>query len=258
MRKPAGISGEILIVLVGAGVAWCQSASSLYQEGLRLFAERQTGAAIEALQRSVGLDPGNALAWRALGVVLASAGETARAEESFRNACERRPGLENACLYHGRTLYLLDRFPPALEVLRKAQKVNEGAEVHRLMALCLEALGRIEEAESEFRTALKLPANGAPDEDAGIDYGVMLFRQGRAEQALEPLRGAVARRGGSARAHLELGCVLLALDRIEEAAGELERSLAIRDSSRAHMLLAKACQRMGRHDEAEKHLRLIK
>jgi tetratricopeptide (TPR) repeat protein len=188
-------------------------------------------------------------------VVYASRGDYESAEPAFGKACELQPNLEDACLYHGRSLYLLDRFAPALNELGRALKAKDGAEVHRLMALSLEALGRAVEAEAEFRAALKLPHRGIGDEDPGIDYGVFLYRQGRTAEADSLLRGAVARHEDSARAHLELGCVLLALGRLEEAARELERSLGLRDSSRGHLLLGKTYLRMGKTEAAEPHLK---
>ena len=76
-------------------------------------------------------------------MVFASRGEFDRAETPFFNACERQPSLPDACLYYGRTLYLLNRFQPAIDVLRPIiQKERENAEAYRLLALSLEALGQ--------------------------------------------------------------------------------------------------------------------
>jgi tetratricopeptide (TPR) repeat protein len=164
-------------------------------------------------------------------------------------------GGPDACLFYGRSLYLLDRFALAIDTLRGALKVSQTVEGHRLLALSLEALGRPAEAEPEFLAALQLGAKTTPDEDPGIDYGVFLYRQGRTAQALEPLGAALERHSSSARAHLELGCVLLALDRLDEAARHLERALALHDSPRAHQLLAKTYLRQAKPQAAEAHLK---
>jgi tetratricopeptide (TPR) repeat protein len=241
-----------------AGLAFflpAQDAASLYREGLRLFAEGKSEAAAASLEQSLGIQPANAAAWKALGVVYASRGDYERAEPAFRNACERQPTLADACLYHGRSLYLLDRFTPAIDILRRALKGSDTVEGHRLLALSLEAAGRTAEAEAGFVAALRLGGKTPPDEDPGIDYGVFLYRQGRTVQALAPLDAAIERHPDSARAHLELGCVLLSLDRLEEAARHLERSLALHDSPRAHQLLGKAYLRQGKYEAAEVHLK---
>jgi tetratricopeptide (TPR) repeat protein len=249
---------RLALTMLIPAVLGAQDAAGWYREGLRQFAERQPRPAIESLQRSVRIDPKNAAAWKALGVVFASLGEIENAATPFRNACEQAPSLEDACLYYGRTLYLLDRFQPAMEVLRRALKTRESGEGHRLLALSLEAEGKPAEAEAEFRSAARLSSRGPADEDPAIDYGVFLFRQGRVQAAVEPLQTAVARHPDSSRARLELGCVLLGLDRLQEAVQELERSLAIRETPRAHMLLGKAYLRMDKPEAAEPHLNKVK
>src|SRR5258708_37418685 len=123
-----------------------QDATSLYRQGLRLFAEGKSEAAAASLQQSLTIQPANASAWKALGVVFATRGDYERAEPAFRNACERQPGLADACLYYGRSLYLLDRFAPAIDSLLGALKGRDTVEGHRLLALSLEALGRAAQA----------------------------------------------------------------------------------------------------------------
>jgi Tfp pilus assembly protein PilF len=137
---------------------------------------------------------------------------------------------------------LLDRFEPALDVLRRALANDpRNAQLHRIEALCLEALGRTSAAEDAFRQAIGLPNRGSPDDDPAIDYGVFLYRQGRGDEALGPLR-----RAKGARAELELGCVLLSLDRLKEASAHLERAVTLDpNSSRARLLLDKAKARLG-------------
>ena len=246
----------VLLALLPA-LVWPQDAEELFRQGGRLFAEGKLDAAIVALQRSVDLRPGYAPAWKALGVVYASRGEFERAEVPFRNACERDPSLPDACLYYGRTLYLLNRFQPAMDVLRRTlRKEPDNGEAYRLLALSLEALGQVAEAGDAFRQAVRLNRGSASDEDPGIDYAVFLFRQGRAEDAIDPLEGALKRHPDAARAHLELGCIQLALDHLEEAATHLERAVALDPrAARAHLLLGKVYLRQGKPEAAEEHLR---
>ena len=259
MTRLARIGLQVALgVSIPALFAW-QDPVALYRSGLRLFAEKQPDAAIAALRQSVAIQPANAPAWKALGVVYASRGDYENAEAPFRNACERQPALEEACLYYGRALYLLDRFPPAIDVLRRAIALRESAEAHRLLGLSLQALSQSGEAGNEFRTAIRLARDARPDEDPGIDYGVYLFRGGNVEQSVAPLEAALKRHPDSARGHLELGCVLLALERLGEAADHLERSLSINPgTSRAHLLLGKVYLRLGKTEAAEAQLRQVK
>jgi len=236
-------------------LAWSQDAEALYRQGARLFAAKQTDAAIAAFQRSVQLRPEFAPAWKALGVAFASRGDFEAAATPFRNACERQPGLPDACLYYGRTLYLLNRFQAAIQVLREVAR-DGNAEGYRLLALSLEAAGNTAEAGEAFRNATERYTNGPPDEDPAIDNAVFLFRQGQADSALAPLQAALQRHPDSARAHLELGSILLALNRLDDAAAHLERAVALQpDNARAHLLLGKVYLRLGKPEAAEEHLR---
>jgi Flp pilus assembly protein TadD len=243
-------------VLLGA-VAVAQDAEDYFRRGSKLFSDHQADAALNAFRQSVHLRPDYAAAWKAIGVILASRGDYESAQTAFRNACERQPSLPDACLYYGRTLYLLNRFQPAIDVLRRTtQAETRNAEAFRLLGLSLEGAGDTVAAGDVFRQALRLPVRGSADEDPGIDYGVYLFRQGRAEQALAPLEDALKRHPNAGRAHLELGCVLLALDRVDDAASHLERAVALDPASaRAHLLLGKAYLRLGKAEAAEEHLR---
>jgi tetratricopeptide (TPR) repeat protein len=248
---------QVVLFTVMPPTAWSQDAGELFRQGGRFFAERNFDAAIAAFQRSVELRPEYAPAWKALGVVYASRGDFDRAETPFHNACERQPSLSDACLYYGRTLYLLNRFQAAIPVLhRTLQKEPRNAEGYRLLALSLEGLGRAAEAGDAFREAVRLNRVSSPDEDPGIDYGVFLTRQGHPEQAIGPLEDALKRHPDAGRGHLELGCTLLELDRLTEAAGQLEKSVALDpQSGRAHLLLGKVYLRLGKTEAAEEHLR---
>jgi superkiller protein 3 len=248
---------DVVLFIAIPALAWSQDAGELFRQGARLFDERQLDAAIAAFQRSVELQPEYAPAWKALGVVYASRGDYERAETPFRNACERKPSLSDACLYYGRTLYLLNRFQAAIPVLhRTLQQEPRNAEAYRLLALSLEALGRAADAGDAFREAVRWNRVSSPDEDPGIDYGVFLTRQGHPEQAIDPLEAALKRHPDAARGHLELGCTLLELDRLTDAAGHLEKSIALNPgAARAHLLLGKVYLRLGRTEAAEEHLR---
>lgn len=194
MSTLRNLLGKVVLATLLPALVWPQDAEELFRQGGRFFAKRNLDAAIAAFQRSVELRPGYAPAWKALGAVYASRGEFERAETPFRNACERQPSLPDACLYYGRTLYLLNRFQPAINVLRRTiQKERENGEAYRRLGLSLEALGQAAEAGDALRQAVRLNRGSAPNEDPGIDYAVFLFRQGRAEDVMCPLESALKR-----------------------------------------------------------------
>jgi Flp pilus assembly protein TadD len=229
-----------------------ETPEELYQRGLHLMAEHQAEAAIGAFRQAAELRPGDGSIWKALGVAFASLGDYSKAEEPFRQACRLNPRLPDACLYLGRTLYLQDRFGPALEILRQG---SPSAQSRRIEAMSLEALGRADDARAAFEQAMRLPDHSPPNEDPGIDFGVFLFRQAQAAEALPVLRDAVARHPDASRAHLELGCVLLAVNLVEESVAHLERAAALEPgNARAHLLLGKAYLRTGKAELAHREL----
>jgi tetratricopeptide (TPR) repeat protein len=255
LRNPSVV---VVFACLFSPLLWPQDADALFRRGGLFFTDGKLDAAIAAFRGSLALRPGYAPAWKALGVVYASRGDFENAETPFRNACERQPSLPDACLYYGRTLYLLNRFQPAIDTLRRTIRKNgETGEAYRLLALSLEALGQAAEAGDAFRQAVRLNRGSAPEEDPGIDYAVFLFRQGRAEDAIDPLQSVLKRHPDAARAHLEMGCIQLALDHLPEAAAHLEQALALDPRApRAHLLLGKVYLRQGKPQAAEEHLRL--
>jgi Flp pilus assembly protein TadD len=244
--------GALLLALLLAA----DDPAGLYQDGLRLFSSGQPEAAIAAFRKSVAIRPNDAAAWKALGVVYASRNDYAQAEQPFHRACLLDFKLADACLYYGRALYLLDHFDQAASVLQTLIHGDpHNGQAYRIQAMALEATGKIADAESAFQQAIRFDTTPPLNEDPAIDYGVFLYRQGRSEAAVEPLNAAVKRHPDSARAQLELGCVLLALDRVADAAQHLERATSADPvNPRAHLLLGKAYQRLGKTDLARKEL----
>jgi Flp pilus assembly protein TadD len=231
------------------------SAEELYKRGVELFQQGQTEQAAAALGEAARLAPRNPQVWKVLGVVYASAGDYERALEPFEKACSIAPGLEDACYYHGRNLYALNRFGPALDALGKAlARDRDSPKVHLGIAQSQEALGKAEVAEREFRTAIagyqKLApgARGSPDFDPRVHYALFLFRQGRIAEAEPPARSAVADSPTSARARYELGRVLYHLGQLNEAEAELRQAVSLGFGPPAELMLGKTLARMGRQE----------
>src|SRR5439155_20309444 len=94
-------------------------------------------------------------------------------------------------------------------------------------------------------------------ENARINYGAIILRQSRTEEALRPLEQAAHDSPSSARANLEWGRVLLHLNRLNQAAACLEKAVALEPgNSNAHLLLGQAYLRLGRTSQGETEMRL--
>ncbi len=191
--------------------------------------------------------------WKALGVAYAAGKEYAQAEPPFRRACGLDAKLEDACYFHARVLYALDRYEESLKALEQASRGEW--KVRLAMAQALEALGNADRAAVEFRESVTM-CRGS-DAGPGVAYGLFLLRQGRMDEAVAPLEEVLKRFPASAEAHTYLGRALLESGKLAEAVPHLERAAELAPkSAQAHLLLAKAYMRSGRAEEARKHFEL--
>jgi tetratricopeptide (TPR) repeat protein len=218
-----------------------------YDRGVALFEKGDLDGAIPLLAKAAQDRPNDAKAWKALGVVHAAKGAYESAEPAFGRACDIDPKLEDACYYHARALYALNRFEPSLAALERIQ--NRTSKVQLAAAQSLEALGRADEAEKAYKNSL---SDGDPK--PGVAYGLFLVRQGRFIEAVTPLRSVLARFPKNSEAHTYLGRALLEQGEIANSITHLELAVKIDPrSAQAHLLLAKAYVRAGRADKAKPH-----
>jgi len=240
--------GMLLLWILWTAQADVDRAVSLWRQG-------KPAAAEAALRAIVSATPANAAAWKWLGVVHASRSEHELAENPFREACRLAPADPDACYFHGRNLYLLNRFESALAVLEKTLPDDpQPWRIHLAMAQSLEALGRDAESEKQFHASIAAgPKPGRPEDDPRLHYGVFLLRQGRTADSLEALEQAPP----SARSLSTQGRALSQLGRLNDAAARLEKAIGLdsRDWN-AHLLLGNVYQRLGRVADANRHLKL--
>jgi tetratricopeptide (TPR) repeat protein len=221
-----------------------------YDHGVALFEKGDPAAALPYLDRAAKSDPANAQKWKAAGAAHAALKHYADAEESFGRACKLDYKLPDACFFHARTLYALDRFEEALAALEHADPRNWRARLAR--AESLEALGRAATAEQEYKQSLTLCRNADPKPAVG--YAEFLVRQGRAAESIPRLEEALAAHPTNADLHLWLGRALFDTNQLPEALPHLEQAVALNPKSApSHLLLAKALTRLGRPSEAQPH-----
>jgi Flp pilus assembly protein TadD len=239
------------------------SAAELFEQGTVLFQSGRPAEAAARFEEAAKIAPKDARIWRALGAAYAAQENYERANEPFEKACTLAPDLEDACYYYGRSLYALNQFEPALTTLRKAlRRDRRPFRVHLGIAQAAEALGRSEEAESEFRKSLNLfgalPASerGRPDFSPDLHYAVFLFRQGRLDEAMKMIRSVTETWPAYGRGHFEAGRILHHQGKLEEAAAELEKAVAGGHGAAAHLLLGRIYLRLGRTSEGQRHLQL--
>jgi Tfp pilus assembly protein PilF len=255
-----GIVVALLLAALLASTAAAQTdAEKAFRTGAALFERGKIRESIAHFETAVRLSPDTLSYVKALGVAYAALGEYELAEPFLGHACELDPKLEHACYYHGRTLYALNRFEPAIASLQAALPHDAKPwRIHLALGQAMEALGRAEPAERHFQQSIREHREqGRPEDDPRIHYGVFLFRQARMEEAVRQFQDAAKARPDSARAHFELGRALAQLEKPEDAARSLKRAVDLDPKyAAAHLLLGKVYRQLGQHDKAEKHTRL--
>ena len=232
------------------------SARAVHELGVAEFQAGRLDQAAVYFRKATELDPKLAAAWKALGVVHAARGENDQARAPFEMACALEPTEPDACYYRARNLYLLNRFEDSCAgYMVLLGQEGPTSRIRNGLGLALEALGRTQDAEREYRAAAALRPSGHVNEHPLINLGVLFSRQGRTPEAVSTLREAITRVPSSSRAHFELGRALQETGRRAEAAVELEKAIAIEPAHwAAHVLLGKLYLRMGREEEGRRHL----
>ena len=150
-----------------------------------------------------------------LALVHVSQGRLAHAATELEAALRQRPDDFSALFHYAATLRALNRLDEAREVLKRAIAVDSNnADAHAALSDILVAQGDTAGAAAELEVVLQHRPDWA---DALFNYGTLLRRQLRLEEAERAFRRAIAARPGHAGAYRMLGEALLAQSRGDEA-----------------------------------------
>ena len=137
------------------------------------------GAAREAVEKAISIDPDLASAHSTLGWVQAYELDWKSAEASHRKALALEPGNATVLLQGGWTLAELGRFVEGLTLIEKSLDLDPlQVRGYDIQALVLVSLGRFADAEASYRKADELE----PGEWSAV-VGWTLVLQGRFEEA---------------------------------------------------------------------------
>jgi tetratricopeptide (TPR) repeat protein len=165
------------------------------------------------------------------------------------------PGSDARALFlDAQVEYQKANYGPALQQLEQALQAAPDAEwatkaqIYR--AVCLEKLGRSQEAEAAMNALSGSPA-AKEDIDFQLSFAELLSDSGRADEALQRIDSAIALAPQTPLAHFWQAKVLLQLHRTDEAATAAEQAERLMpDLPLAHNLLVKIYELQGRTKEA--------
>jgi tetratricopeptide (TPR) repeat protein len=153
--------------------------------------------------------------------------------------------------YHGLATYfaMKDMHEPAAQQYRRALDYNpEFTKAARGLAMCYMSMGRLDEAEGQFKTLI---AADPDDSETRLTYAQMLVRGARYVDAINELRTAEQRLGSNPEVERMLAFCYGRTDQINEAMATYERLLA-KDAKdwKASFELGKLHQRRGYNHKA--------
>jgi tetratricopeptide (TPR) repeat protein len=190
-------------------------------EGEVLFQRRQYEDAKGAILSSLDIFPNNARMHQLLGLILLLNGDKLDASLELEKAESLSPNDAEIRYFYGRALYLNGHYPEArdqflacLEADPQYRKALEN------LGLTYQALGDYGRASKSYEQAIEReqsqPSNTKHGEPFGY-YGSMLLEMNEPDRALQVLREGVAASPRSLIVNFELGRVLYALNRPDQA-----------------------------------------
>ena len=202
-RRPPALGTLVILVLLLAGCATKPApgvvdtkemkvlqARSAYDRGVKHMEARETAAAFNAFREAVLLDDTAAHYYDALGVSLLQLQRPDLALPQFERALALDPNFGNALFHMGLTLTEMRRWADALDSLKKAVNMPM-LPVPQLawqtLAVAMLNLGQLGEAENALRFALNLD----PEMSSGhYNLGLVLVAANRKDEARAAFRRA--------------------------------------------------------------------
>lgn len=156
--------------------------------------------------------------------------------------------------YLGRTKYNENRFEEAVRAFEKVLDLSpKNVKAEDNLGLSYDGLGRKQEAESAYRTAIRWQSQ-LLEEDPGpyLDLGILLIDQDRPLDAIPYLQQASQIASDDPKAHEYLGKAYERLNRLPEAQVELEKAITANpNDGPLHYVLGQIYRRQGMKDKAQ-------
>lgn len=157
--------------------------------GVLLAEAGDVGGAVRALEEADRLRPASALTQLRFGLVLALQGNRPAALQRQRRAVELAPDQAAARLGLGRTLLLDGQAEAALAEFRHAVRLApKSAEAHVALGRAIEAAGSLDQAVIEYQAAIQLDPTAA---EGHFHLGNLWQRRGLAGEAVKELQEAI-------------------------------------------------------------------
>ncbi|PYJ05833.1 MAG: hypothetical protein DME25_07710 [Verrucomicrobia bacterium] len=201
--------------------------------------------------RAVAVTHDNAVAQNNLGVSLFTRGDVAAAEPHFAEALRIRPSYVESLVNLGLCREKQGSAQEAAELFQKAVALRESSAAHYNLANLFSKHGRLDEAETHYRAALRLKPRYV---EAWYNLGILKAKQGQTDEAAQDYAMALRLKPDYAEAHLSLGALMAGQQKLDEAIAHFQAALkASPNYADAHFNLAAAWNAKGDFVQATAH-----
>ena len=176
-------------------------ASALVKQGEAKLGQNDAAGAKQLFEQALAQNGSDARAALDLGIASELLGDAAGAETAYRKALKAKPDLTQAQNNLGVLLRDKGQLPEAIKLLEQASS-SDTAAAHQNLALAYEDQGNLDGAAKHYARAVQL----APDDVmTRANYGLLLLKQNKAEQAVRELEQARDAAKGNRAASLAIG-----------------------------------------------------
>jgi superkiller protein 3 len=219
--------------------------------GWTLFQDGKPAEAVAELRRALARDSNYVKSRNNIALALMELGEIDEAAAHWKRSLELEPKPEIYTDY-GFALARLGKPQDALAAYQKALELDpECASAHFNLAVSAVQAGKLADAETHYRTALRTK----PNAETHNGLGFVLAAQGRSGDAIAEFRKAVEANPRYTPAYNNLADTLVKQGKLEEAEGYYRGSLREKPSASVHTDLGVVLRKLGKTDEAAAEFR---
>lgn len=230
------------------------STDAWYLLGFVLNRENKPKDSLEVYTKAAALVPptGDDLKMVALDYELLN--DNADAIHWLEVAVEKDPANREGWYFLGRAYYTASRLPAARKAFDRVLELDpRNARAENNIGLIYESGGKTDEALAAYRSAIAWQTESTPSrEQPYLNLGNLLITLERPQEAIAPLQQAIAIAPHDAQGHLRLGTAYLHLNRLEEAERELREAVRLApDNATAHYQLGRCYKQAKKMEEAK-------
>ena len=236
------------------------SADGLYLLGYVLQRENKPKESLEIYTQAASITPptGDDLKIVALDYVLLN--DTPEAVHWLERAVAMDPGNKEAWYFLGRGYYTQSRIPDARKAFEKVLEIDpHDSKAENNLGLIYDSEAKPDEALAAYRKAIEWQRNDPhPSEQPYLNLGNLLMILERTEEAIPPLEKAAQIAPKNAQCLSKLGTAYLRAGRLTEAQKKLEESIQLDpNDAAAHYQLGRYYKQIKNLDAAKREFNRV-